>query len=121
MNMIRKTFAIISLIFPIKWAALAIPEPTTSVQPNYETIAILLCFHFLAAFRGVDAFQSKDHLKVIREVKARTKLHNTAKNQSSLNNLFSKISCNNRMTMLRGKELHSGCWPCHLRIMARNS
>jgi hypothetical protein len=49
---------------PIKWAGLAIPDPTTSAQPNYEA-SILLYTHILAAFQGVDAFQLTDHLKVL--------------------------------------------------------
>ena len=57
---------------PVKWAGLAIPDPTTSAQPNYEA-SILPCSHILAAFRGVNVFQSTDHLKVIREVKAELK------------------------------------------------
>ena len=66
---------------PVKWAGLAIPDPTTSAQPNYES-SILLCSHILAAFRGVDEFRSTDHTKVIREVKAELKLRNAAKNES---------------------------------------
>jgi hypothetical protein len=31
---------------PIKWAGLAIPDPTTLAQPNYEA-SILLCSHIL--------------------------------------------------------------------------
>jgi hypothetical protein len=73
---------------PIKWAGLAIPYPTTSVQPNYEA-SILLCSHILAAFRGVGVSRSTDHLKVIREVKSELKLRSAAKNESSLNDLAS--------------------------------
>jgi hypothetical protein len=92
---------------PVKWAVLAIPDPTTSAQPNYEA-SILLCSHILAAFRRVNVFQSTDHLKVIRDVKAKLKLRNAAKSESSLNNLASKMSCDNRRTILRGKE--TGQW-----------
>jgi hypothetical protein len=77
---------------PIRWAGLAIPDPTTSAQPNYEA-SILLCSHILAAFLGVDVFRSTDH---------------AAKSESSLNNLASKMSCNNHRTILRGKE--TGQW-----------
>ena len=63
---------------PVKWAGLAIPDPTASAQPNYDA-SILLCSHILAAFRGADSFRSTDHLKVIREVKAELKLRNAAK------------------------------------------
>jgi hypothetical protein len=92
---------------PVKWAGLAIPDPTTSAQPNYEA-SILLCSHILAAFRGVDIFRSTDHLKVIKEVKAELKLCNAAKNEASLKDLALKMSCNNRRTILRGKE--TGQW-----------
>jgi hypothetical protein len=34
---------------PVKWAGLAIPDPTTLAQPKYEA-SILLCSHILAAF-----------------------------------------------------------------------
>jgi hypothetical protein len=56
----------------------------------------------------VDVFRSTYHLKVIQEVKAKLKLRNAAKSESSLNNLASKMSCDNRMTILRGKE--TGQW-----------
>jgi hypothetical protein len=91
---------------PVKWARRAIPD-TTSAQTNYEA-SILLCSHILAAFGGVDVFRSTDQLKVIREVKAELKLRSAAKIESSLNDLASKMSCNNRRTILRGKE--TGQW-----------
>jgi hypothetical protein len=53
-------------------------------------------------------FGSTDHLKVIREVKAELTLCSAAKNESSLNDLASKMSCNNHRTILRGKE--TGQW-----------
>jgi hypothetical protein len=62
----------------------------------------------LAAFRAVDVFRSTDHLKVIRDVKAELKLCNAAKSESSLNDLASKMSYDNRRTILRGKE--TGQW-----------
>jgi hypothetical protein len=92
---------------PVKWAGLAIPDPTTSAQPNYEA-SILLYSHILAAFQGVGVFRSTDHLKVIRDVKAELKLRNAAKSKFSLNGLASKMSCDNRRTILRGKE--TGQW-----------
>jgi hypothetical protein len=39
----------------IKWAGLAISDPTVAAEPNYEA-SILLCSHILAAFQGVDTF-----------------------------------------------------------------
>jgi hypothetical protein len=57
---------------PVKWAGLAIPDPTVSADPNYDA-SVLLVSHILAAFRGVDTFRSADHTAVILEVKAELK------------------------------------------------
>jgi hypothetical protein len=40
--MTTKTLAVLSLT-PLKWVRLAIPDPTTSAQPNYEA-SIVLCY-----------------------------------------------------------------------------
>jgi hypothetical protein len=40
---------------PVKWAGLAIPDPTESADPNYE-VSVLLCSHMLATFPGIDTF-----------------------------------------------------------------
>jgi hypothetical protein len=99
------TFALAGL--PLKWAGLAIPNPTTLAHPNYEA-SILLCSHILAAFPRVNVLRSADHLKVIGEVKAELKLCSAVKNESSLNNLALKMSYGNCRTILRGKE--TGQW-----------
>jgi hypothetical protein len=106
-SMMTKTLAFALAGLPLKWAGLAIPDPTTLAHPNYEA-SILLCSHILAAFPRVDVFRSVDHLKVIREVKAELKLRSAVKNESSLNDLASKMSCNTCRTILRGKE--TGQW-----------
>jgi hypothetical protein len=105
--MMTKTLAFALAGLPLKWAGLAIPDPTTSAHPNYEA-SILLYSHLLTAFPRLNVFRSTDPLKVIREVKAELKLCSAAKNESSLNNLASKMSCNNCRTILRGKE--TGQW-----------
>jgi hypothetical protein len=92
---------------PVKWAGLAIPDPTSSADSNYNA-SILLCSHLLAAFRGVDEFRSADHLAVIAEVKAELKLRNQAKYESAMTSLTSKLSCDNRRTIIRGQE--TGQW-----------
>jgi hypothetical protein len=45
---------------PVKWAGLAIPDPTSSAELNHDA-SELLTFHALAAFRGVNGFLSADH------------------------------------------------------------
>jgi hypothetical protein len=45
-----------------------------------------------------------DHLEVIREVKAKLRYCNAVKNESSFNDLAWKMSCDNRRTIIGGKE-----------------
>ncbi len=92
---------------PVKHAGLALPDPTESAEANYDA-SILVCSHLLAAFRGVDEFRTADHLAVIREVKTELRQRNLEKNDSELASLASKLSCDDRRTILRGKE--TGQW-----------
>jgi hypothetical protein len=92
---------------PVKWAGLAIPNPTSAADANYEA-SILVCSHILAAFRGVEEFRSAKHKSVITEVKTELKLRNCAKYESEMTQLTSKLSCDDRRTILRGQE--TGQW-----------
>jgi hypothetical protein len=85
----------------VRWAGLAIPNPTSSADSNYNA-SILFCSHILAAFRGVGTFRSADHLTVITEVKAELKLRNEAKDESEMIFLTSKLSCDH-------KPISGGC------------
>ena len=87
---------------PVKFAGLAIPDPTASAATNYDA-SILVCSHLLAAFRGVDEFRTTDHLAVIREVKTELRQRNLKKNASDLASIATKLSCDDRRTILRGK------------------
>lgn len=105
----------------IKWAGLAIPDPTTLAQPKYK-VSISLFSHILAAFRGVDEFRSADCVLVIEDVKAELKLHDDAKNESGLDDLALQMSSNNCRTTLQGKEtVDNGCQSYHQLSMAWNS
>jgi hypothetical protein len=93
---------------PVKWAGLAVPNPTLAADANYE-VSTLLCSHILAAFRGVNTFRSAKHKSVISEVKTELKLCNEAKHESSITLLASKLSCGDcSRTILRGQE--TGQW-----------
>jgi hypothetical protein len=63
---------------PVKWAGLAVPNPSLAADANYEE-STLSCSHVLAAFQGVDTFRSAKHKSVIVEVKTELKLRNKAK------------------------------------------
>jgi hypothetical protein len=74
---------------PVKWSGLAIPDPTSSADSNYNA-SILLCLHLLAAFRSVDTFWSANHMAVIVKVKAGLKLCNHATHECTLTSLTLK-------------------------------
>ena len=92
---------------PVKWAGLAIPNPTSAADANYEA-SILICSHILAAFRGVETFRSAKHTSVISEVKTELKLRNRNKYENEMTLLTSKLPCDDRRTILRGQE--TGQW-----------
>jgi hypothetical protein len=69
---------------PVKWAGLAIPDPTVSAEPNYE-----------ASMLHVDTFRSADHSAVVLEVKAELKTCNLVTNETAMTSLTSKLSSDN--------------------------
>ena len=92
---------------PVKWAGMAIPDPTISADSNYDA-SILACSHILAAFRGADEFRSADHLSVIKEVKLELKQRKIMLHNTTLESLTSKLSCDDERTILRGRT--TGQW-----------
>jgi hypothetical protein len=49
---------------PMKFAGLAIPDPSATSESNYQA-ATLVCSHLLAAFRGTQLFSSTDHKSIV--------------------------------------------------------
>ena len=92
---------------PVKWAGMAIPDPTSSAESNYEA-STLLCSHIVSAFKGNDKFHSANHTSMTKEVKAVLKLRNAAKFEARLDSLASELPCDSRRTILRGKS--TGQW-----------
>jgi hypothetical protein len=82
-----------------------VKDPTASAKPNHDA-SMLNCYHHLAASRGVEEFRSLDHyfLAIIHEVKTELKSRNQAKYDLKLNSIVSKLSCDNRRAILRGKD-----------------
>jgi hypothetical protein len=103
-----KILALLSMVSPSSGPEWQSQTPQPGRSQIMRQASIFLCSHILAAFRGVNVFRLTDHSKVIGEVEAELKLCNAKKSESSLNNLASKMSCNNRRTILRGKE--TGQW-----------
>jgi hypothetical protein len=63
-----------------------------------------MCSHLLTALRGNIEFRTYEHKEVIREVKAELTTHNNARHETALTALASKLSCDDRRTILLGKE-----------------
>jgi hypothetical protein len=91
----------------VKHVGLALPDPTTSAESNHE-VSTLVCSHLLAAFRGVEPFQSEEHASirctVLAELAKRKKTHF----DKTLASLLAGLSCDACRTIWRGKE--RGLW-----------
>jgi len=92
---------------PVKHAGLAIPNPTQSAEKNFEA-STLITSHLTAALRGVEVFRSAAHASVVSRVKAELKERNKVFNDSKLNQIASQLPCDDRRTILRGKD--TGQW-----------
>jgi hypothetical protein len=88
----------------VKYAGLKIPDPTASTKSNYDA-SILICSHLLATLWGVDGFRSSDHVATIHNCNAKLHIHNQERCDLDLESIVSALSCNNRMTILQGKEI----------------
>jgi hypothetical protein len=91
---------------PVKWAD-GYPRPNFSAGCQ-TMMSILLCSHILAAFRGVDTFDQRDHLSSSRS-KTELKLRNHAgyETEGPISDLEASLG-DNRRTILRGQE--TGQW-----------
>jgi hypothetical protein len=92
---------------PVKFAGLALPDPTASSEDNYEG-SPLVCSHILAAFRGIESFSSADHQSLRKAVTAEIKTRRSDKQDSTLSTILADLDYDTRRTILRGKE--TGQW-----------
>jgi hypothetical protein len=63
----------------------------------------------MAAFHGIEKFYSADQLAVIRDVRNELKSRHPVEFVKELRSIVSKLSCNDRRTILRGKDTGQ-CW-----------
>ncbi len=92
---------------PVKHTGLALPNPTTSTESNYEA-STLVCSHIVAAFRGIEEFQSEEHESVRRSVLKELTKRKTTQLDETLDSILSGLPCDTRRTIRRGKE--TGLW-----------
>jgi hypothetical protein len=92
---------------PVKHAGMALPDPIASAKSNYEA-STLVNVHLLAALKGNEEFHSADHKAISREVRSELKVRKKAKDDSELKSILSKVQCDLRRTILRGKA--TGQW-----------
>jgi hypothetical protein len=92
---------------PVKFAGLALPDPSASSEGNYKA-STLVCSHIIAAFRGTKSFSSADHQSLRKAVTAEIKTHRSDKQDSTLCTILADLDCGTRRTIIRGKE--TGQW-----------
>jgi hypothetical protein len=92
---------------PVKFAGLALPNPSASSEGNYEA-STLVCSHILAAFRGTESFSSADHQSLCKAATAEIKARWSDKQDLTLSTVLADLDCGTRRTILRGKE--TGLW-----------
>jgi hypothetical protein len=63
---------------PVKFAGLALPDPSASSEGKYEA-STLVCSHILVAFRGTKSFSSADHQSLRKAVTAEIKTRRSDK------------------------------------------
>jgi hypothetical protein len=85
---------------PVKFAGLALPNPTGSVKPNYEATSLVVVSHLMAARHGVDVFLTSDHMANQRGVTSEVRACKLTKIDSDLTSINSKLNCNLRRTIL---------------------
>jgi hypothetical protein len=95
------------LALPVKFAGLALPDPSASSEGNYEA-STLVCSHIIAAFRGTESFSSADHQSLRKAVTAEIKTRRSDKQDSTLSTILADLDCDTHRTILRGKE--TGQW-----------
>jgi hypothetical protein len=75
---------------PLKFAGLALPDPTASSEGNYEA-STLVCSHILAAFRGTESFSSTDHQSLRKAVTAEIKTRLSDKQDLTLSTILADL------------------------------
>ena len=92
---------------PVKFAGLAIPDPTESAKTNYEA-STQTCSHLIAAIRGEKEFKSADHKAVISEVKSERKGRIEEAHEREFRSITSSLGRDTRRAIARGRE--TGQW-----------
>ena len=82
-------------------------NPTKSADSNYQA-SILISSHLLKALRHGEGFRSVDHRSTIAVCKSELVTRNKATNEKALASILSGVSCDDRRTILRGKD--TGRW-----------
>jgi hypothetical protein len=92
---------------PVKYAGLALPNPTESAASNYEN-SCLRNSHLIAALRGNENFRHSNHLTTIREANAELKTRQSNHLESQLSEILDTLSPDIRRAILRAKD--TGHW-----------
>ena len=92
---------------PVKHAGLALPNPTTTANQNYQA-STLICSHLISAIRGHSTFSSHTHQQTLTAGKAELVQRKQASNDKELDLILQSFPDDTKQSYRRGKE--TGSW-----------
>jgi hypothetical protein len=92
---------------PVKFAGLAIPDPTVTAETNWSASTVI-CGHIIAAIRGTTIYRSADHLSVLKTGKAEIRKRRDDCSMDEMESILRTIPKGESRTIRRGRE--TGAW-----------
>jgi hypothetical protein len=87
---------------------MALPKATLSSFSNHNANTLINGHLLFGALIDAPQFRSKDHVTTIQDAKVKVQERKLLENNTKLELLASLLSCDNRRTILQGKE--TGQW-----------
>ena len=92
---------------PVRWAGLALPDPTTSATSNW-TASCVIVGHLVAALRGRSEFLPADHKAVMSAGKAALRARVNATSEQRLESVCGRATASEARVFRRGRK--TGAW-----------
>jgi hypothetical protein len=93
---------------PVKFAGLAIPDPTVTAATNWSASTVI-CGHIISAIRGTTIYRSADHLSVLKDGKAELRKRSLACSEEKMVSILQRLSSGGESkTIRRGQQI--GAW-----------
>jgi hypothetical protein len=92
---------------PVKFAGLAIPDPTATAETNWSASTVI-CGHIIAAIRGTTIYRSADHLSVLKNGKAELRKRSLESSKQAMESILQTLPTGESRTIRRGQQ--TGAW-----------